>query len=814
MLILDAIRGMFCCYANLRMMSDYPSIIQKIHNKQRESMCPFNKDFVGIKTKLFINYSDRVKHKIERKFFSIRNKSEDLAFYRKFCKKTTIDVSSEVRYWVEKNALLNHELWALYTNSSTKHAVFKIKNINRIRCLLKDYKYVQSLQVTEVLSILKTRIVQKNLPCSIEKLQCILVESFCISVLAVLKISKSNKVRILVVKDKDSFTLSRKQKKYYFQESKEIWYSTFNKSSKIKRDLRSKNMLLGNLNAAIKTSRIPNIVNFRFTLLQHCNFEAITKNYKSINVKHAWVKTSFVNKYHLTGIFVIQDRILQQIIIWAMLPIHEAQADSFSLRFRSGKSIFQEVVYILRKLLESKIIWGRSAYLSQKVSKERFSAFKGKKYKCRSFKIFKDSSKNKRQLSYLRVYWIYSGRIRKRQYFKFHSQYRYLNVSLMKYFNQISYNTLHQKIPLASKYLFLIEIWWTREVIGSEFNEVKRLELRLTSKISQGSIISSFICRIVLNDLQEFMRENLPSRYAKSLEELRHIKFKSSLKLSRSVNWAHVRFFCVKYFDSILILAKCLKVHIKNLQELLVVFLDKMNLSIKSPLTFRGNFLKYDFSLKYLGFNFSCLDPNKFCFNKKRSISINVTTVKSIKSFKSALAPFVQKRLFYKIKMKLKTQLNVINSYLSPGVMIDKLNSILMKASNYYHFICITTKQLSRLNDLLYRFFYKYLVRKFISKPKLHTFISKIFWKDGRFSAENKTLRRVTDFKRLNLSVFTCTEPENFVFNGDIISNAVSQKVAIWSYRRRFLVSKIAASIVQMPKIYREKVVKKNIFQL
>ena len=115
MLQLDAIYGMSCRYANLRIMSDYPGIIWKISNEQRESMCPSNelspnKASVPMRIKPFINYSNRAKHKIEKRFFSVRDESENLTFSRKFCRKTTIDVRSEVKYWIEKNAQLEKEL--------------------------------------------------------------------------------------------------------------------------------------------------------------------------------------------------------------------------------------------------------------------------------------------------------------------------------------------------------------------------------------------------------------------------------------------------------------------------------------------------------------------------------------------------------------------------------------------------------------------------------------------------------------------------------------------------------------------------------
>ena len=60
---------------------------------------------------------------------------------------------------LKKNSLVEKTMWTLYSNPKIKHLIFDIQNINKIRELLTDYNYVQSLQVIKVLPDLKTRIV-------------------------------------------------------------------------------------------------------------------------------------------------------------------------------------------------------------------------------------------------------------------------------------------------------------------------------------------------------------------------------------------------------------------------------------------------------------------------------------------------------------------------------------------------------------------------------------------------------------------------------------------------------------------------------
>lgn len=153
-------------YTNLRVLSDCPGIFGKFSNKMRESACSpngFENTRTPARTPFFIDYSNRTKYKGIRSSFSSRD-SKDLRFSRKFCRKTMIDVPSEVKSWIEKNSLVEKAMWTLYSKPKTKHIIFDIRNINKIRKLLMDYDYVPSLQVIKILPDLKTRIVQQNLP--------------------------------------------------------------------------------------------------------------------------------------------------------------------------------------------------------------------------------------------------------------------------------------------------------------------------------------------------------------------------------------------------------------------------------------------------------------------------------------------------------------------------------------------------------------------------------------------------------------------------------------------------------------------------
>ena len=80
-----AIYGMPRYYTNLRVLSDYPGIFGKFSNEMRESVCPLN-GFKNIRiparTIFFMDYSNRTKYKVMRRFF-FKSRFEKLKIFPK-----------------------------------------------------------------------------------------------------------------------------------------------------------------------------------------------------------------------------------------------------------------------------------------------------------------------------------------------------------------------------------------------------------------------------------------------------------------------------------------------------------------------------------------------------------------------------------------------------------------------------------------------------------------------------------------------------------------------------------------------------------
>ena len=102
-----------------------------------------------------------------------------------------------------------------------------------------------------------------------------------------------------------------------------------------------------------------------------------------------------------------------------------------------------------------------------------------------------------------------------------------------------------------------------------------------------------------------------------------------------------------------------------------------------------------------------------------------------------------------RLKDSLKIQPSRKNSYFPVELIVDQVNTILRGALNYSNLTSLTKNQLLSLNDLLHKLFYKYLLRKFSSKPKIYTFIRTNFRNQDRFVSKNKVLVRVGDVNSL-----------------------------------------------------------------
>jgi hypothetical protein len=216
----------------------------------------------------------------------------------------------------------------------------------------------------------------------------------------------------------------------------------------------------------------------------------------------------------------------------------------------------------------------------------------------------------------------------------------------------------------------------------------------------------------------------------------------------------------------------------------LVEFLNRRGLEIKNSSVFQGKRFKPGSSIEYLGFKFKYPNLNKSNFDKGKYTKLGfnpMSVADGTFSRYSRSGPYllIQNRRLKKLKDSIKIQLNRKNSYLPVELMIDQVNAILRGALNYYNLTSLTKNQLLPLNDLLHKLFYKYLLRKFSSKPKIYTFIRTNFRNQNRFSSKSKVLLRVGDvnpFESVPL-VFIAPSNEFLVANPYVDQDIIDEKI-------------------------------------
>lgn len=448
--------------------------------------------------------------------FSVSSKElVDLRFSRKFCGEVNIDVRSNVKSWVEQNSRIAAYLWALYNNPRTKSLVFDPYNVYKIKRLLMDYNYSQSLLVIESLAKLQTRIVQQNIPYGIKKLQCIFFESFAINILAVYSISRPFVASSLGADGKLFKTIDNKTSEFQRKRLKGVKFKKFSKIYTIKKVVFSENVSRDRICKCFKSELTKEALQFCFKLLQRCNLKTLRKNYKGWSIRRVWVPSKAAAECRFFDIYSLRDQVLQQVLGWGIRPVSESQADSLSFGFRPQRSAVQAIAYVYEKLSRGKVVGKKVGFKLVKVGKHKFVSFPGKKVKFKSLKFFKNQNESQNNV-FLYDYWVYLEKeISYCGLFKFYEDYCCLDVDVAKCFDKISHKIFYSNIPVVSKYLHLVKCCVTKITVGLKAQECNNFTFK-------GLILGPIVCNIVLDGLQDFIQNNYRKSRQKVLESTKH----------------------------------------------------------------------------------------------------------------------------------------------------------------------------------------------------------------------------------------------------------------------------------------------------
>lgn len=602
-----------------------------------------------------------------------------------------------------------------------------------------------------------------------ERLQCLLIESFSIAIYVINDIksepgSKTPGTDSIRFKFKAEF-LNDIQKsklikpKYFFSR----------KSIKVRKDLPKivQNSLEEDSKLAEQLSAEYNL-KLQLEMVKKVHLKSILKNYKSTSVKRIWIPKSN-GKVKSIGILSLRDKILQKIILLAILPITEYQADSNSFGFREDRNAHQAISILGDSFIRfSKINQPTKRSSPRKVSLETYTNSTGRKFSIKGGNVG-DLRKSKRQ--YKRSYYLFSPKSQENKNKRYTPYTKYLNVDIVGCFDNISHKSILELTPIANKYLFLLKTWLKTTIVGPESMDSQKItRFEPLSGIPQGSIIGPMTCNIVLDGLEEVLYAICLKNpyYQLNTEQQKFVE--QNVKIKNLVIKRQTNITCVRYVDDILIFGLTNRAILEQIENELVTFLQSRGLKLLKP---TGNIKVFcpGNSFKYLGFEFCFPDykRNSIKLNKGRftKYRYDITTMCNHRYLEYHRSnPFIKidSDKFAKIKLKARKLFERKLASEPLNTIINKQNSFIRSICNYYSISRKCRMQLDSLEPFFYKQMWKIIKQKLGSKPKKIAFIKSEFIKKGRFCYKRAFQLKPSDVKPYSsLNIFWVRPSQDFL---------------------------------------------------
>jgi retron-type reverse transcriptase len=639
-----------------------------------------------------------------------------------------------------------------YNNPRLRFNIFTKQNLEKIESILEEY----NLLVTKILIInlncLRERVTQQNLPNDLERLQCLLIESFSIAIYSInytKSASGSNTAGSDSIRFKSKAEFLKNIQKKRLTKTR---YFFFTRSVKVKKDLPRivKDNILEDSKLAEQLTAEYNL-KLQLELIKKVNLKSIRKNYKPITIKRIWIPKSN-NQARSISIPSLRDRVLQKIIYFAILPITEYQADSNSFGFKENRNVYQPVSVVLNSFIRfSKINQPTERSRYRKVSVEAYKKAISRKFTIRGGNI---GGLRKSKKQYKKFYYVFYPKFRQSNVKQYTPYAKYLNVDIVGCFDHIPHKVILELAPLANKYLFLLKAWLKTPIVGPEsMGSKKIISFKPLSGVPQGSILGPMMCNIVLDGLEQTLYkiclENphylLNTKQQKFAEQKIGIK---DLITKRETNIT-----CVRYADDILIFGLTNRVILEKIENELARFLRSRGLELQKP---TGNIKVFcpGNSFKYLGFEFCFPDYkrnskklNKGRFTKFRYDIASMCHHRYSEYHRSS--PYIKIDAAKLAQIKLKARKLFMRSLASEplNTIIDKQNSLIRGVCNYYNISRECRIQLNSLEPFFYKQMWKTVKQKFSSKPKKVFFIKSEFIQKDRFCYKRAIQLKPSDVK-------------------------------------------------------------------
>lgn len=418
------------------------------------------------------------------------------------------------------------------------------------------------------------------------------------------------------------------------------------------------------------------------------------------------------------------------------------QSSKNSIGFCAQYSIPQAVNYLFQSLKNLQTNFCKIKKISVKISRNMY-VFKNKlkfynlKYKL-SINLYKTNLCIKK---YLKQYWIFKILSQeKSKIYKFSKYLQIFSFEVKSCFENVSHDKILELIPLTNKYLYFIKQWLNVKIV--ECNKVNKLTFK--KGISSNFIIGPLICDLILDDFVNLlgMYKNRKFTFLADFNKSLQTHFEKTNQNS-NVN-IKVKFDLIRCGDIIVVFGLITKSQMLILQKIVIAFFKNYGLNINSKKKKIFTF-KPGISFNYLGYKF--VFPNRFnkqLLNKGRFTKLRYTLFNFIlgnnlfQIMRNKIYVIIAPCSYKNITKNIKSCLSLENYYIDIKLMIKKMNTIFLKAFYYFRYSTLVKIQLKKLNYLIYKWFWKYLKKKYQSKPKLSYFLKFIYVYFKNKFAENK----------------------------------------------------------------------------
>ena len=689
---------------------------------------------------------------------------------RSFCtsKKINREISKNYKLkanaWKKNTKLLDKKIYNCINKnlpvSSLINDVF-IENLNQ---LVLEY----NLLVSEILDFRKNlletssnefiRITQNNIPHLIIKSQCLFIESPSVSLLSILEIKKNKGSDSGGVGKYKFKNLNSEKKKLQSERLKGTKFAICKK--KLPLEMMPKNCQLSDdevkkLKLDVESYNL-DLINI---LLKKTLIKTIQKNYKGQPVKRVWIDKKNSLEGRPLGIPTLRDRVLQKIIWLSILPIAEFQADIFSFAYRPRRSALMCTSILYNRCVQTQKFPRKKYYPSEanRISYEKHPL----KFRI-SYRVLLCSfgkKQRKRRKLYEKFFYILktlkskSKSVSSKKKFQFSKYITVWNFDIQKCFDNINHQTIIKLTPLCDKYLFFLKQWLIAPIVGPQKKGSKvTVSVKPKFGIPQGSIIGPGICNLVLDGIDDLLlklKRNGKITLKSSLNN-KAKSFLDKLAISKLITKNHYNpktdISYLRYADDIIFYGFHNKETFLLIQNEVTKFLADRGLSIK-PSTNNIFQLKPNSAFSFLGFRyffpsrFHKKKLNKGKFTKKRYTPFNIAENRLSENLRSRIFITMDQNAFKTFKTRIRKIFKKGHFYLSVAQLIDILNEKMRGFALYFSYSEKIRIQLNSLDNSIRKWFWKWLKKKYGSKPKLLTFLHQNYLNiNNFFAAEKKVL--------------------------------------------------------------------------